>query len=48
MGMGVWQWPKSGGSKKTTFFSAELAHGEVTNLKKPLQFALFSPKFLPN
>jgi hypothetical protein len=48
MGMGVCQWPEFGGSKKTTFFSAKLAHGEVTNLKNPPQFALSNPKFLPN
>ena len=48
MGMGVCQWPKFGGAKKTTFFSAKLAHGEVTNLKNPPQFALSNPKFLPN
>ena len=35
----------NGRPKKTTFFRAKLAHGEVTDLKNPLQFALSSSTY---
>jgi hypothetical protein len=34
--------------KKTTFYRANLAHIEVTNLKNPSEFAPSSPNFLAN